>query len=201
MMLDIMSHVSSNACTCIKMYLIFQLISVPYCNAPADIVFILDSSNSIWPPNFTKQLNFVTKLVKKFDIGQAPTQTRIGLLTFGHKVWKKFDLRDKIDESEVIQAVTAINHDRGRTTNTADAIEFAMKNMFTSVAGSRKGVAQIAVVITDGRSQETRRTSKAARNVRSHLCVLYKNGECDGIFETYYVSEMHETEDKGCFYM
>ena len=112
-----------------------------------------------------KQLNFVTKLVKKFDIGQGATQTRIGLLTFGHKVWKKFDLRDKTDESDVIQAVTAINHDRGRTTNTAEAIEFAVKNMFTPAAGSRKDVAQIAVVITDGRSQRTRRTSKAARNV------------------------------------
>ena len=140
---------------------------MPYCNAPADVVFILDSSNSIWPPNFTKQLGFVQKLVQKFDIGPGATQTRVGLLTFGHQVWKKFDLKDKMSEFELLQAVKAIEHGRGRTTKTADAIDFAVQHMFTEDAGSRQGVARIAVVVTDGRSQETRRTTKAAKEVCS----------------------------------
>ena len=139
--------------------------SVPYCNAPADLVFVLDSSYSIWPPNFRKQLSFVQKLVQKFDIGPELTQTRVGLLTFGHQVWKKFDLKDKTNEQELLQAVKAIEHGRGRTTKTADAIDFAVDNMFTERAGSRQDVAHIAVVVTDGRSQETRKTSKAAKHV------------------------------------
>lgn len=131
-------------------------------NKPSDIVFVLDSSNSIWMNDFKKQTEFVSKVTKEFDIGPGPFQTRVGVLTFGHKVWRQFNLNEKMD-SGLSGAVKMIQHGRGRRTNTGEAIKYAVKDMFTEKAGHRPGVSRIMVVITDGRSQDTRATKEAAR--------------------------------------
>ena len=132
--------------------------------------------------------------MQKFDIGPELTQTRVGLLTFGHQVWKKFDLKDKMDEQELLQAVKAIEHGRGRTTKTADAIDFAVDNMFTERAGSRRDVAHIAVVVTDGRSQETRKTSKAAKHVSVFIEIFDErvhHGKCFKVLSIISLSKGH----------
>ena len=72
-----------------------------------------------------------------------------------------------MDETELLKSIKTMKLDRGNTTETANAIEFARRNMFKAAAGSRQNVAHIAVVITDGRSQKTRRTSKAAKRVNT----------------------------------
>ncbi|KAL4227330.1 Trimeric coiled-coil oligomerization domain of matrilin [Mactra antiquata] len=132
-------------------------------NKPADVIFILDSSNSIWLNDFKTQTNFVRDVVKEFDIGPGPTQTRVGVLTFGHFVRKEFDLKDKMDSVKITEAVEAITHRRGRTTNTGDAIRTAVNEMFTREAGHRPDVTKVAIVITDGRSQNTAGTTSAAK--------------------------------------
>lgn len=134
-------------------------------NKPADVVFILDSSNSIWLRDFYKQTSFVRDVVSKFDTGPGPTQTRVGVLTFGHDVWKKFDLNDIFDKDELLKSIESIQHGRGRTTNTGDAINYALDKMFTPAAGAREGVTRVVIVITDGRSQRTYETKHAARRL------------------------------------
>lgn len=134
-------------------------------NKPADVVFILDSSNSIWLNDFYKQTAFVRDVVAQFDIGRNPTQTRVGVLTFGHAVWKQFDLNEKFNKDDLLKSVESIQHGRGRTTNTGDAINFALDSMFTQQAGSRDGVTRVVIVITDGRSQKTYHTKLAARRL------------------------------------
>lgn len=52
-----------------------------YCgNKPADVVFVLDASNSIWGPDFKRQLAFVNNVISMFEI--ADNVTRIGVSTF-----------------------------------------------------------------------------------------------------------------------
>ena len=59
---------------------------------PADVIFVLDTSYSIWPPDFYREVEFMEKVIDTFDIGPNPDQTRVGALTFGHEVWVKFYL-------------------------------------------------------------------------------------------------------------
>ncbi|XP_060559248.1 cartilage matrix protein-like [Ruditapes philippinarum] len=132
-------------------------------NKPADIVFILDSSNSIWLNDFRKQTRFVANVVKNFDIGQGPTQTRVGILLFGHDVWPEIQLNNNYDVNGLVKAVEKIDHRRGRWTKTGKAIDTAVKTMFTDDDRSRVGVSRIAVVITDGRSQNVIETREAAK--------------------------------------
>lgn len=52
-----------------------------YCgNKPADVLFILDVSNSIWGPDFQRQLTFVKDVIGMFQI--AENVTRVGVTTF-----------------------------------------------------------------------------------------------------------------------
>lgn len=104
-------------------------------------------------------------VVENFDIGPGATQTRVGVLTFGHAVWKQFDLNEKFNKTDLLKSVETIQHGRGRTTNTGDAINYALDHMFTPAAGSRNGVTRVVVVITDGRSQKTYATKLAARRL------------------------------------
>jgi len=53
---------------------------------------VLDSSNSIWLPDFKRELTFVKEVISSFDVGMGDNQTRVGLMTFGHEVWPQFYL-------------------------------------------------------------------------------------------------------------
>ena len=59
-------------------------------DTPLDLVFVLDSSHSIWIPHFRRELNFVNDVLTSFDIGPTENQTHVALLTFGHTVWPQF---------------------------------------------------------------------------------------------------------------
>ena len=54
---------------------------LPGCGGkPADVIFVLDASSSIWGPDFDKQVDFVHSVVAEFDV--ASSATRVGLITF-----------------------------------------------------------------------------------------------------------------------
>ena len=146
------------------------------CSSAADIIFILDSSRSIWEPDFKKQTLFVSQIIDNFDIGPGPSQTRVGVVTFGHDVWKKFDLKDIMDKDKMMRTVKDIKHDNGKMTNTGDAIAYAVKNMFTPQAGNRPKVPRIAVVITDGHSQNTQKTRNAAEKAHDSGITVFAIG-------------------------
>ena len=64
---------------------------------PADVVFALDSSSSIWGPDFDTQLRFIQDIVGVFDI--SPETTHVGLLTFGSAPENHFQL-DKFNAEQ-----------------------------------------------------------------------------------------------------
>jgi len=139
-------------------------------NKAADVVFVLDSSNSIWPLDFKKQTSFVRDVVGKFNVGPGPQQTRVGVVIFGHDVWRQFNLNEKMDAAELTAAVEGIRHGNGRLTNTGGAINFVLDHMLTPEAGRRTNVNTVMVVITDGRSQKWLQTQEAAK--RAHAANL-----------------------------
>ena len=50
------------------------------CSKPADILFLLDDSRSIWGPDFQKMLTFCTAIVAEMSIG--PDHTRVAAAGF-----------------------------------------------------------------------------------------------------------------------
>lgn len=129
-------------------------------NSVLDLIFVLDSSASIWEPDFYRQITFVENIVKQFEIG--PTYTQVGAVTFGQTYWHKFHLNTYTDKKSLLAAIKRIRYRAGSYTNTGDAIQYMNEKMFSPEHGDRFLSRNIAVVITDGRSQETNKTKEMA---------------------------------------
>lgn len=96
--------------TCKERFYSLSLISV--CpGKPADIVFIIDESSSIWPVHFERQRDFIANLTDSFDVGRD--ETRIAAVTFADKVTYRFGF-DAHDKNENIRAaIKAIDQKTG----------------------------------------------------------------------------------------
>jgi len=70
---------------------------------PADIVFVLDGSSSIWPPDFQKQLDFVQHVIDQFDVGT--NKTHVGVMTFSSDVETIFNLGELGSKKEIRAAI------------------------------------------------------------------------------------------------
>ncbi|KAK2171367.1 hypothetical protein NP493_1068g00015 [Ridgeia piscesae] len=141
-------------------------------NKPADIVFVLDESGSIWGPYFKKQLEFVKDVVGIFQIG--PTKTRIGTVTFDSTSRNIFNLNTYSTATQIKQALDGVEQHRGGT-RTYDAID-KMHNEMLSSSLARPGVPRIAIVITDGESEDPVMTEKAAKVARDDGIIMFAVG-------------------------
>ncbi|KAL5004050.1 hypothetical protein ScPMuIL_017506 [Solemya velum] len=143
---------------------------------PADIVFVLDSSSSIWRPDYHKQLEFAKNLTSEFDVGSE--KTRIGVLTFSDTHQLHFNLDQNLDESRAMAAIMKTPYLTG-VTNTADALLYLGEHMFSAKTGSRPNAKHIAVVITDGESQNPKATKIAADEAKKKGIQIFAIGVGD----------------------
>ena len=123
---------------------------------PADIVFVLDSSTSLWPSDFRKQLDFVVGVVDLFNI--SPHDIRIGAVSFSHWAFLDFNLNQYHTKEDVKEAILDIDQ-IGGDTNLASAIAFMRDDMFHEENGARADVPHVAIVMTDGKSNDKLKTA------------------------------------------
>ncbi|XP_014771412.1 collagen alpha-1(XII) chain [Octopus bimaculoides] len=149
----------------------------------ANIIFVMDSSSSIWSVDYTKQLKFVQNLVNNFDIGADDKAVRVGAITFSTKAHLEFSI-DRYSTSEDIQAAVGRIPYRSGVTNTAKALELAKSQI-----EMKKKLYQapfILVVITDGMSRDpvaTRNTAKSLHKLGVHIYAI-------GVGASYDVEEL-----------
>lgn len=151
------------------------LLSFPVCTqeAMADIVFLVDGSASIGLKNFQQIRDFLSSLVSNFDI--APNKVRIGMVQYSDTPRTEFSLNTYEDKQEILDYIKRLPYKTGGT-NTGLGLEFLLKNHFVEEAGSRakQRVPQIAVVITDGNSQDE--VEQYAQELRQKGIKIYAIG-------------------------
>ncbi|KAI0238260.1 Cartilage matrix protein [Lamellibrachia satsuma] len=140
---------------------------------PADIVFLLDSSGSIWERDFPKQLRFVEGVVDMFDVSQD--SIRIGVVSFSNWAFVDFQLNSHKSEHDVRRAIRNIAHIRGDT-NTASALRYMRTVMFSAKNGARPDIPHIAIVITDGKSNNPQITQMEAAKAHAQGIHLFAIG-------------------------
>ncbi|XP_073433619.1 collagen alpha-2(VI) chain [Dendrobates tinctorius] len=120
-----------------------------------DIVFIIDSSESIGYTNFTLEKNFVINVVSKLgSMAKDPnsaTGTRVGVVQYSHEgTFEAIQLNDpRIDSlSSFKEAVKRLEWIAGGTW-TPSALQFAYNQLIKETRREKAKV--FAVVITDGR--------------------------------------------------
>lgn len=113
-----------------------------------ELVFVIDSSESVGPENFEIIKDFVTALVDRTTVGR--NATRIGLVLYSLDVHLEFNLARYMTKQDVKQAIRKMPY-MGEGTYTGTAIRKATQEAFFS---ARTGVSKVAIVITDGQTDK-----------------------------------------------
>jgi len=100
--------------------------------------------------------SFLSRLVGRLDMDSG--NTRVGLVTYSSGVGNGFNLSTHSSVSSLQSAITSLIYASGSSTDTAGALAYVRTTMLTSAAGDRSDVPNVVVVLTDGRSDNTRAT-------------------------------------------
>ncbi|XP_047664873.1 collagen, type XXVIII, alpha 1b isoform X3 [Tachysurus fulvidraco] len=111
--------------------------------SPLDLVFVIDSSESVGPENFEIIKDFVNGLIDRVSV--RPNITHVGIVLYSHMTAVISDLHRPLSRDEVKSAVRRMPY-MGEGTYTGSAIHKA-NQLFRS---ARPGVRKVALVITDG---------------------------------------------------
>ncbi|XP_078419003.1 cochlin isoform X2 [Cetorhinus maximus] len=118
------------------------------CYNSVNLGFLIDGSSSVGDVNFRNILDFISEIVKPFDIYQIGA--RVGAVQFTYNQRTEFDFGDYLTKDAVLNAVTNIRYWSGGTA-TGDAITYATKNLFGKLKNNNMNV---LIVITDGQSYD-----------------------------------------------
>lgn len=76
---------------------------------PADVVFIVDVSSSIWPKHFREHiLTFLHDVIDTLDVGRGVNQTRVGAVTFSDNVQLEFYLHHFLEKDKLLNRVKQV---------------------------------------------------------------------------------------------
>ena len=145
------------------------------CQAAIDLIFVLDASGSVGASNFQLMRNFTANVVRNLNIG--PDATRVGLVLYSSSASVQFSLNTHMTNTSLLQAIAAVPFTGGGT-NTAVAITTCIQQFDTSF-GARpqsNGISRVAIVVTDGFSNDRAATIAAAEMAHSENILSYGVG-------------------------
>ncbi|CAN9499907.1 unnamed protein product [Ophioblennius macclurei] len=139
--------------------------------APCDLVFIVDGSWSVEDVNFEIVKRWLVNITTSFNIGQKFTQ--VGVVQYSDDPVLEIPLGKFSSNKDLIKAMESIQY-MGGNTRTGTAINFATDKLFGLSERGPLGVSRIAVVLTDGKSQDE--VVKAAEVARKKGVILFAIG-------------------------
>uniref|UniRef100_A0A3Q3QYN1 Collagen, type XIV, alpha 1b n=1 Tax=Monopterus albus TaxID=43700 RepID=A0A3Q3QYN1_MONAL len=143
--------------------------------ARADLVFLVDGSWSIGDDNFQKIIRFLYSTTGALDqIG--PGGTQVAIVQFSDDARTEFKLNSFSDKERLLDAINRISY-KGGNTKTGRAIQHVKENIFTVEGGVRKGVPNVLVVLTDGRSQDD--VNKVSKEMQMEGYIVFAIGFAD----------------------
>uniref|UniRef100_A0A8C2SLT6 VWFA domain-containing protein n=1 Tax=Coturnix japonica TaxID=93934 RepID=A0A8C2SLT6_COTJA len=141
---------------------------ITFCkNVRADVVFLVDGSNSIRPAEFQKIKDFMQSFVTKVDVGLD--NVRIGLIQFSSEIREEFQLDRYSTTADVQRAIQEMQQIKLGTL-TGKALTFAA-SYFDRPRGGRPELKQYLIVITDGEAQDS--VKNPARAIRDKGISIY----------------------------
>lgn len=169
----------------------------------ADIIFVLDLSESIEKDDFEEMKQFQLGFVEEMIIGEDHNQ--VGTIIFKHNASTVFHLNEHTNKEDLLQAINETDHNELGLTNIQDAL-CLLNTSFDEERGGRSAerpVFRIAILMTDGMSNQHhspcnwRSSGEAAREVHKslsplELCVI---GVGDKINQT----ELEDIASPGCY--
>ncbi|GFO50350.1 collagen alpha-1(xii) chain-like [Plakobranchus ocellatus] len=142
-----------------------------------DIIFVIDSSNSVGVDNFRKTKAFLTTVVDSFTIGAA--MARFGVIVFSDDANLVIRLDEFANNTALKSAIQNIPY-MGGGTNTASALKLLGTTAF-SHSPRNGGIPKVGVVLTDGLSRNTQLTRLQAEQLHAIGIMLFAIGIGDKV--------------------
>ena len=146
------------------------------------MIFVMDESESIGSGNFEKIRNLAINVTDSFVIG--PEYTQVGWINFAGNARIIFNLNTHQTKESLHEAIHAVPYIRGGTgTNITEGLLALYNHGFVSSAGAHNGydVLEVAIVVTDGRSDIEPIREAAALLRRNRNIDMFVVGVGDGI--------------------
>ncbi|XP_070691171.1 collagen, type XXVIII, alpha 1b [Pempheris klunzingeri] len=150
---------------------------------PLELVFVIDSSESVGPDNFNVIKDFVNALIDRASVNRDTT--RVGLVLYSHINMVVVSLRQEATRDEVKSAVRSMTY-LGEGTFTGSAIQQA-NQVFRA---ARAGVRKVAIIITDGQADKRDAVSlesavSEAQGSNIEMFVIGVVNESDPLYEDF----------------
>lgn len=115
----------------------------------ADIVFLLDTSDSITDAIFKDELEVVTKFIKSHTIG--PQDVQVAVAMYAESTTEVFSVGAHKTRADLLQAVGVLQRGTQKgSTNTAAALKLAKSKLLQKSNGARLASHKVIIMITDG---------------------------------------------------
>ncbi|XP_043940673.1 cartilage matrix protein [Protopterus annectens] len=145
-------------------------------SAPADVVFVIDGSKSVRPENFERVKKFINQIIESLDVGDR--NTHVGLVQYSSSVRQEFPLGHYNSKKDLKSAVKKMSY-MEKGTMTGQALHYLVDNSFAMSHGARPGVEKVAIVFTDGRSQDY--ITDAAKKAKDQGFKMYAVGVANAV--------------------
>ena len=148
------------------MYHFIYLYTANRCSSTSalDVVFVIDTSGSIGFSNFQMIRNFVANITT--ELIQNSPQSAVGVILYNDRAWIQFNLQAYTNLSTLLSAIYRLPYSGGGT-DTAEALTLLLSSAQNGRLGLRNNSSNVAIVITDGRSNSRSATLSAARSLHA----------------------------------
>ena len=139
------------------------------------MVFVIDGSGSIGSSRFQLIRQFTANIVADV-VGSSP-HSRVGAILFSGNAHIQFNVQEHTSLSTLLPAINPGLPYNGGGTDTAGALRLLLSSARSGQLGIRSRVLNVAIVITDGRSNSQSATLSAAASLHaSNLFDVYAVG-------------------------
>ena len=127
-------------------------------------MFVIDTSGSIGSSNFQMIRNFVANITT--EIIQNFPRSAVGVILFGTNAHIEFNLQAYTNLNTLLSAIYRLPYSGGGT-DTAEALRLLLSSAQNGTLRLRSGLSNVAIVITDGRSNNRIETLSAANSLHA----------------------------------
>ena len=123
------------------------------------MVFVIDTSGSIGSIRFQQIKEFTANITAEI-IHNSPASA-VGVILFGSSAYIQFSLQTYTSIGSLLSAINNLPYSGGRT-DTAEALELLLSSAQNGILQLRDNTIKVAIVITDGQSNNPPATLSAA---------------------------------------
>ncbi|CAH1801332.1 unnamed protein product, partial [Owenia fusiformis] len=124
------------------------------CHVPIDLIYVMDRSISITPPNIKKMKEFYKVITKSFSIGnllpKANPKTSVAMLSYNSEVYLHFTGSNCSDTACVLEMIDGIPETREDFTVTNLALREVERIVPLYTRNGKYGIRPVVILSTDG---------------------------------------------------